>query len=167
MSHEKNIPAEQPAPKKETRISGANALADGTQGPECSEEKGTQESLCLSFRRKARLRTRAEFQQVYRDGARIAGRFVVLFFLVNDRGFARMGVTASKRVGSAVVRSRCRRRARELFRRHQDVLRGCAVDVVVNARRSLSAGPWRQVENDFLGCLHRVRQRQMKGEVGT
>lgn len=48
----------------------------------------------------------------------------------------RLGITASKKVGNAVVRNRVKRLVREYVRRHQWVPPG--VDVVIIAKRSAS-----------------------------
>jgi ribonuclease P protein component len=156
MSHEENIPAEQPAPQEETRISGADALEERTQGTERAEEKGAEKGFRLTYPREVRLRHRTEFQNVYRRGSRVSGRFVVLFFLANGLTYSRMGVTASRKVGTAVVRARCRRRARELFRRHRHRLGDVGLDVVINAKRNWKQTPWVELEEDFLRCLRRL-----------
>ena len=67
-----------------------------------------------------------------------------------DRQHGRFGVTASRKVGGAVVRSRCKRRLRELYRLHNREFEGCAVDMVVNARQSVSQAPWNELEHDFV-----------------
>jgi len=71
----------------------------------------------------------------------------------------RFGVTASRRVGGAVVRSRCKRRLRELYRIHRHELEGSRVDMVVNARRSCASAPWAELERDFLDCVRRGREK--------
>jgi ribonuclease P protein component len=76
-------------------------------------------------------------------------------------------VTASRRVGGAVVRSRCKRRLRELYRIHRHVFGDFPVDVVANARRSCATAPWKELERDFLASVHRalnvVAQRTRPG----
>ena len=103
-------------------------------------------------------RRRAEFQRVYSQGIRVAGRHVVLF-AVRTEGSSRFGVTASKKVGNAVVRARSKRRLRELYRhrRAHDVLR--SVELVANARRSCARAPWPVLERDFDACLERLGER--------
>jgi ribonuclease P protein component len=65
-------------------------------------------------------------------------------------------VTASRRVGGAVARSRCKRRLRELYRIHQHVFEGSPADVVVNARSSSAIAPWKELERDFLATVQRA-----------
>lgn len=100
-----------------------------------------------------RLKRRADFQKVYRHGRRVTGKHVV-FFLIQGEG--RFGVTASRKVGSAVRRSRCKRRLRELYRLHRHVMAQGPWDVVVNARASCATAPWHELEHDFVGGLRRA-----------
>jgi ribonuclease P protein component len=80
----------------------------------------------------ARLTLRGEFLAVQERGRKLhAGAYVVLA-LPNTLGFARLGVTASSRVGNAVVRNRLKRWVREAFRAAAAELP--PVDLVVIAR---------------------------------
>lgn len=112
----------------------------------------------LHFPVKARLKRRADFQRVYRSGVRVAGRHVVVFLMRADAHDGRFGVTAARRVGGAVARSRAKRRLRELYRIHRSEFEGCPVDVVVNARRSCAMAPWAELERDFLTSMRRARE---------
>jgi ribonuclease P protein component len=73
-----------------------------------------------------------------------------------DSHEGRFGVTASRRVGGAVVRSRCKRRLRELYRIHRHEFDGFAADMVINARGSCASAPWSELERDFLASVHRA-----------
>ena len=73
----------------------------------------------------------------------------------SDGHHGRLGVTASRRVGGAVVRSRCKRRLRELYRAHRAEFSAAALDVVLNARRSTASAPWVELEKDYLACVRR------------
>jgi ribonuclease P protein component len=112
----------------------------------------------------ARLRRRAEFQRVYRDGIKVVGRFVVLFFVRGDESLCRLGITVSRRIGKAVVRNRARRRIRELVRRDAEAIGNLCGDLVVNARRGVDQVAWPELEEDFTRCVGRVRRRVWGGE---
>ncbi len=83
---------------------------------------------------------------------------MVLFALPAD-GVSRFGVTASRRVGNAVVRGRCKRRLRELYRTRGPNVTERPFDLVVNARTSVATAPWPAVVSDFDECLARLTQR--------
>lgn len=75
----------------------------------------------------------------------------------------RLGITATRQVGGAVVRNRCRRRVRAVARLAESVVDQHPVDVVVNVRRELAEAPWDEVVAEFVRCvkkgLSRVTQR--------
>ncbi len=110
------------------------------------------------FPRAERLRRRVEFQRVYSQGIRVAGRHMVLFAMRTE-GESRFGVTASRKVGNAVVRARSKRRLRELYRLRQSTSVTVSLDLIANARRSCARAPWRELERDFESCLGRLGDR--------
>ena len=111
----------------------------------------------LDFPASARIKRRADYQKVYKHGVRVTGRHVVLFILQSKESQGRFGVTASRRVGGAVVRTRAKRRLRELYRLHLRDRTERAHDIVANARRSSATAPWMELEEDFIICLQRGR----------
>jgi len=111
----------------------------------------------LDFPASARIKRRADYQKVYKHGVRVTGKHVVLFILQSREPGGRFGITASRRVGGAVVRTRAKRRLRELYRLHLRDEAGRAYDIVANARRSSATAPWIELEEDFINCLHRGR----------
>ena len=81
-----------------------------------------------------RLRRRAEYVEVQRDGKKLHGRHVLaLARKRNDPELVgRLGITVTKKVGNAVVRNRIKRLVREWMRLHGWVPRGW--DIVVVAK---------------------------------
>ena len=62
------------------------------------------------------LKKNRDFQLVFKRGRSFAGRHMVVFVLKNDGGLSRLGISASKKVGHAVLRNRVRRRLKEAYR---------------------------------------------------
>jgi ribonuclease P protein component len=73
--------------------------------------------LSERFRRADRLTRRRDFETCYSKGIRVPGRLFSLHARPNGSGVHRLGLSVSRRVGSAVMRNRVRRRIREAFRR--------------------------------------------------
>ena len=116
----------------------------------------------LRLPRSVRLRRRAEFQRVYEQGFRAGGRFIVVFVRQREGGVSsgvRFGVAASRRVGNAVVRNRCKRRLRELFRTDASVFEGCRVDVVINARHGCGDARWSELQREYRRCVSKLMER--------
>ena len=71
----------------------------------------------------------------------------------------RFGVIASRRVGNAVVRNRCKRQSRELFRRHQHHLPDHC-DCVLLVRRRFPDTSFEELENTFVRAYTYVTRRK-------
>ena len=67
------------------------------------------------MKREQRLRRSNDFRALYRDGIKIRLQGLVLYGRPSDFETHRMGVVASRKVGSAVVRNRFKRRMRTFF----------------------------------------------------
>ncbi len=74
-----------------------------------------------------------EFQRVISRGQRLHGRFVILFLARSEADAIRLGVSASGKAGSNVVRNRLKRLLREAMRQEGGVL-GRGWDVVLIAK---------------------------------
>ena len=53
---------------------------------------------------------------VYKKGKSLANKHIVMFVLKNNKGINCLGISASKKIGKAVVRNKQRRRLKEAFR---------------------------------------------------
>ncbi len=69
----------------------------------------------------ARVKKRAEFQEIQSRGRRVHTTSFVVLELPRDDRFRRIGVTVTKKVGSAVERNRVKRVVREVFRRNREL----------------------------------------------
>jgi ribonuclease P protein component len=118
------------------------------------------ESASRRLRRGDRLRERRDFQRVSRDGVRTnSPSFIVLAAPrrnAEQQQNPRLGITASRRVGPAVVRSLVKRRIREWFRQHREDL-PVSRDIVVIARSSAATAPWAQIEAELSASAAQLR----------
>ena len=107
------------------------------------------------FPKQRRLRKRREFLAVQSAGRALHGRYFLVVAVSASRSCGtpsvgaegRVGITVSKKVGSAVKRNRIKRLVREYLRRHDFAL---ARDAIVIAKRSAAdAGGYRDVARDL------------------
>jgi ribonuclease P protein component len=85
-----------------------------------------------------RLRRQADFEQVHRGQAYAADDVLVVRACANGLGETRIGISLSRKVGTAVVRNRWKRLIREAFRQHRAEL-PAGLDLVVRTRKGARA----------------------------
>jgi ribonuclease P protein component len=130
----------------------------GGAGKGASDSRSEAPALDQSFPRSCRLRSRREFVEVYDKGHRVGSPSFTIFGLPNGRGYCRLGLAVSRKVGGAVRRNRVKRLLREIFRCHRAGLEP-ALDLVVNARPSIVDRDLRQLEAEFLRCFAGLARR--------
>lgn len=113
------------------------------------------------FAKRERVRKRREFLEIQAEGRRVNSPHFVLVVRPREPsadGVVRLGITASRKVGVAVVRSRIRRLIREAFRATRDAFPRDA-DVVVIVKRAPAALRLADVVLEFENALHSVHRR--------
>ena len=99
-------------------------------------------SLCKNY----------EFQRLYRKGKSSVKPTMVVYIGKGIRQNVRLGITASKKLGCAVIRNRAKRRIREIFRILLPQLRD-GIDVCVVARGRLIDSDFEVLLKDFKSAL--------------
>ncbi|MCI0336132.1 MAG: ribonuclease P protein component [Acidobacteria bacterium] len=110
-----------------------------------------------------KLRNSQQFRRVYDEGQRFHTPFFSAFILKTDTDEPRCGITVTRKVGSAVVRNRCKRRLREVIRRYysktsSEGLSTAGYDLVLNAKLSLLAADFNKIEESFSRIMERFNK---------
>ena len=109
-----------------------------------------------SFPKAKRLTSPAEFLRVKIEGRVQRGGLLALAVLETaELNNLRAGFVTSKRVGTAVIRNRVRRRLREIFRRHQNAVRP-GIWIVMVARPAAARASYQQLEDEWLRLAKRA-----------
>lgn len=108
-----------------------------------------------------RIRKKKDFLILYKKGNRYRGKYFTLIHLPSDSAFSRVGVVASRKVGSAVARNKVKRWMRELFRRNKGLL-ASPVDFLIVATAAMKEASWRELKEDYLFALKRVFEKKKK-----
>ena len=110
----------------------------------------------LLLRRAQRIQQTRDFERARNRGHRLAVGCLALNWMESTGAITRLGVITSRKIGSAVVRTRARRLLREAFRKHQHDL-NCTAEIVLVARLSIAGKSLADVERDYLTALHRAK----------
>ena len=108
----------------------------------------------------SRLRRRADYLRCYRTGRRRHGSLALVYFVPNQLGHPRIGITASRKVGNAVVRHRIKRRIKEVYRRWQDRGQLPALDLVIHLKPEAGKSDFPGLRSELLRLLGGLRERR-------
>ncbi len=104
------------------------------------------------FPRSRRLTSRRQFAKVYNGGRKARRRSFTIFGLANDVGHCRLGLTVTRRAGSAVTRNRIKRVLRDAFRR-QGPGWPESMDLVINAYPEVLTMDRDQLRRELLAAV--------------
>jgi ribonuclease P protein component len=83
-----------------------------------------------------------------------------LFFRSNEQDAARMGITATRKVGNAVLRNRAKRRIREIYRHFPDRAALVGLDLVVHLKPEAGNAPYAELKADLERLLRSAPTRR-------
>jgi ribonuclease P protein component len=106
------------------------------------------------------VRRRADYLRCYRTGRRRHGSLALLYFVPNQLAGPRLGITASRKVGNAVVRHRLKRRIKEIYRRWQDRSQLPPLDLVVHLKPEAGKSDFPALKAEVLRLLSGLRERR-------
>jgi len=107
-----------------------------------------------TFPKSVRLRKRADFVSLFNATNKLSVKGFLIVWQSNDREVPRLGITASKKIGCAVIRNRIKRFTREIFRYHRILLP--PVDINVIARRESATMDFRSVQCELEKAFRRI-----------
>ena len=107
------------------------------------------------MKRAVTLKENYEFRRMYQKGASAAGGCMVIYCRRNKLDHNRLGLTASVKLGHAVVRNRARRRLREVYRLHLGEL-AAGWDIILVARSRTVTASWKELNDTFLRLCRKL-----------
>jgi len=98
------------------------------------------------------LKKNHEFRRLYGKGKSAVCPYFAIYCRKTNRPYSRLGITTGVKLGKAVVRNRCRRRIRELYRLAQPGMKQ-GYDLVIVARSRCFNGPYQKLSAAFNKAL--------------
>ena len=129
--------------------------------PRASETTGPRSDKPQRFRRGDRLKKRYEFRQAQLSGRRIHTSHFLIVVQPNALQHTRLGITVTKKVGSAVQRNRIKRVVREVFRRNRGLFPPNH-DVVLIAKRGSDDIDYESLLKELRGAARKLRPKEAR-----
>ena len=107
-----------------------------------------------------RLRSNAQFSDVYRTHRSFADDYFVMYVRENGESFNRVGVSVSKKIGNSVVRHRVKRLVKEAFRNSEEMFNS-GLDIVFVARSNAASMSYEETLKSLMGLAasHHILQK--------
>lgn len=115
----------------------------------------------FGFPKTERIRKRADYLRIQSSGRKLSTRSLLVFTVWSTQAPLpppRLGITVSKRVGVAVVRTRVKRLLREVFRQNKSRL-PAGLQLVIVAKGDAAKLSYPQTNAEFLEICRRFAPR--------
>ncbi len=118
------------------------------------------------MKRRYRVQTNKQFQEIRRRGRSYANHLLVLCALPNHLSYSRFGFAVNSRIGNAVRRNRIKRRLREIIRLQQEKIQP-GWDIVLIARQPIRSADYHEMESACARLLRRAQLFQAQTPIGA
>lgn len=105
---------------------------------------------------KYRVKSHQDFQKVIHDNKRVSNYNFVLYFKNNDLGYSRVGISTSKKLGNAVVRSTIRRQVRAMAKELFDF--STSKEYVVIVRKGYLDNDYQQNYQSLKKLINKIKE---------
>lgn len=102
------------------------------------------------------LKKNYEFSRVFNKGSFYVGRHIIVYALPNKLSSNRMGISASKKAGNAVIRNKKKRLIRECYKHYEDFMKS-GYDIVIAARSEQTVPKYVAILKEFKYLLKKVQ----------
>lgn len=103
---------------------------------------------------KNRVKKGTEFQKVISDGTEIRGANYKLYFLSNNYGYPRVGISVPTKIGHAVVRNKIKRQIRAMIA--QELNFDISNDLVIIVKRNYDTSKFNEMKDSLADLLKKV-----------
>lgn len=101
-----------------------------------------------------RIKRNDEFSKVIDEGSLLKSDSLTLYFLKNNLGYTRIGISVPKKSGTAVVRNKIKRQIRAIIAK--DVSLDKSYDYVLIARKQYDVDQFQKIRDDIKYLIEKV-----------
>ena len=101
-----------------------------------------------------RIKKNVEFNKVIDEGTLVKSDSLTLYFLKNDLGYTRIGISIPKKSGKAVVRNKMKRQIRAIIASDVDLNK--SIDCILIARKQFDINSFNKTKSDIKYLMEKV-----------
>ena len=105
-----------------------------------------------------RVKKYEDFQKVIHEGKLVKSTSLTLYFLEDNYGYTRVGISIPTKSGSAVVRNKMKRQIRAIIGQELDY-QSLSLDLVLIARRNYDIGNFTKTRADIIELINKARNK--------
>ncbi len=95
-----------------------------------------------------------DFSAVYRKGNSKVNPFLVMYASANNKGYNRIGISISTKIGKSVLRNRLKRLIKEVYRKQLKRMKK-GYDIIIVVRSHAKDAKYQDIEKWMLNLLRR------------
>jgi ribonuclease P protein component len=100
----------------------------------------------------SRIRQKSHFNSIFADNRKSFGKYVIIYYKEKRDSEKKIAFITSKKVGNAVIRNKCRRWMKEIYRQEQPGI-DINFDIIMIAKRGLNQSDYETVKTDITRTL--------------
>ena len=104
------------------------------------------------------LKKEQDFQKILKSKKSVGCKSFVIYYLKNEFDYARIGISAGKRIGNAVIRNRTKRQVRSIIDLTFD--KNKALDIIVIVRNKFLEQDYETNLKDFKYLLNKINKEK-------
>ncbi|HZK42851.1 MAG TPA: ribonuclease P protein component [Syntrophomonadaceae bacterium] len=101
-----------------------------------------------------RISKTTDYNNIYKNGKKIPGKYIITYILNNDLGHNRYGIVTSKKIGNAVIRNKAKRRLRSIIRLNMKKIKP-SHDIVIIGRYKIRGIKFALLSKDFITVMRK------------
>lgn len=152
MKNEAHLPTEQSQTQENPWFPDANEDCGRPKSPQPPPPCRPQSPRRLTLPKTSKLRTRADFRRVAKQGQRLVGQSICIDWRRSSLPYTRLGLTVSTRYGAAHERNLFKRRIREAFRTSRARL-PLSLDLNIVPRQRAKSASYASLQSELIRLL--------------
>ena len=102
-----------------------------------------------------------EFNAIINNQKQLKNKYFVIYFMNNQIGFSRYGISVGKKIGNAVIRNKLKRQVRNIIDKDKNLYH-ISKDYIIIVRKSILGCNFKEKEQSLLCLLNTINKKEQE-----